>query len=95
MAQTQPVPAKVHRGSKTINITACARAAELGANGPSSISHARSANTPVSLHTVYDHSCMQAYLRHDALAYAVEHDGHNAIPLDLWLPGRKCVAEPV
>jgi len=49
MAQTQPaIPAKLHRGSKAINITASARAAENGANATSSISHARSASTPVS-----------------------------------------------
>ena len=96
MAQTQPViAAKLHRGSKTINITASARPAENGADGPSSISHARSANTHVSLDTVYAHSCMQPYLRHDASAYAAEHDGHKAVLLDLWLPGRKCVAESV
>lgn len=53
MAQTQSVPAKLHRGSKAIDITASARPAENGANGTSSISHARSATTPVSMH---DHS---------------------------------------
>ena len=58
MAQTQPgIPAKLHRSSKTINITASARPAENGANATSSISHARSASTPVSPQIVHNHSC--------------------------------------
>ncbi|KAL0023610.1 hypothetical protein WJX77_006925 [Trebouxia sp. C0004] len=43
MAHTQPaIPAKLHRGSAIIKITASARPAENGANATSSFSHARS-----------------------------------------------------
>ncbi|KAL0025097.1 hypothetical protein WJX79_009040 [Trebouxia sp. C0005] len=48
LAQTQPViPAKLHRGSMAIKITASARPAENGANATSSISHARTQQVPL------------------------------------------------